>query len=106
MRVRERSGRLRGLFFGRQRTLENAMHSMTSAMTPFHLPTPNPPAPRRTLGSLAVAVLYIALVLGAPLLVRYGPRPEVTTAVSRVAVQHEVSPRCAVAADSGRPCLP
>jgi len=65
------------------------MQTMTTAMTPFHLPTPHPAAPRRTLGTLAVAVLYVALVLGAPLLVRYGPPPEVTTAVSRVAAQHE-----------------
>ena len=81
------------------------MRSMTSAMTPFHVPTPQPTAPRRTLGTLAVAVLYVALLLGAPLLVRYGPRPEVTTAVSRVAVTHEVSPRCAEAPEFGKPCV-
>jgi len=81
------------------------MQAMTSAMTPFHLPTPQPTAPRRRLGTLAVAVLYVALVLGAPLLVRYGPRPEVTTAVSQVAVTHEVSPRCAEAAELGKACV-
>jgi hypothetical protein len=37
--------------------------------------------PRGTLAALAVAMLYIALVLGAPLIVRYAPQPEVASAV-------------------------
>jgi len=37
--------------------------------------------PRGTLAALAVAMLYVALVLGAPLIVRYGPQPEVASAV-------------------------
>ena len=36
--------------------------------------------PRRTMPTLVVAVLYVALVLGAPLIVRYGPPPEVSAA--------------------------
>ena len=43
------------------------------------------PGPRRTVPTLAVAALYIALVLGAPLIVRYGPQPEVAAAVAQSA---------------------
>ena len=42
--------------------------------------------PRGTLAALAVAMLYVALVLGAPLIVRYGPPPEMaSTACTRSA---------------------
>jgi len=34
--------------------------------------------PRGTLAAVAVAMLYVALVLGAPLIVRYGPPLEVS----------------------------
>ena len=37
--------------------------------------------PRGTLAALAVAMLYVALVLGAPLIVRYGPPPEMSAVV-------------------------
>lgn len=37
--------------------------------------------PRGTLAALVVALLYVALVLSAPLIVRYGPQPEVSSAV-------------------------
>jgi hypothetical protein len=37
--------------------------------------------PRGTLAALAVAMLYVALVLSAPLIVRYAPQPEVASAV-------------------------
>jgi hypothetical protein len=36
---------------------------------------------RRTVPALVVALLYVALVLGAPLIVRYAPQPEVASAV-------------------------
>jgi len=39
-------------------------------------------APRCTMPTLAVTALYVALVLGAPLIVRYGPQPEVASAVA------------------------
>jgi len=42
--------------------------------------------PRRTVPTLVVAVLYVALVLGAPLIVRYAPQPEVASAVVHTAV--------------------
>jgi hypothetical protein len=41
--------------------------------------------PRRTVPTLAVAVLYVALVLGAPLIVRYGPPPEVAAVSAQAA---------------------
>jgi len=80
------------------------MESMTSDMPPFHAPAARHASPRRTLGAMAVAVLYVALLLAAPVLLRYGPRPEVTSAVARVAVQPVETPRCATAPEFGRPC--
>ena len=44
------------------------------------------PESRRTLPTLVVAVLYVALVLGAPLIVRYGPQPEVASAVAQTSL--------------------
>ena len=41
------------------------------------------PGPRRHVPTLVVAALYVAMVLGAPLIVRYAPQPEVTTAVTQ-----------------------
>ena len=42
--------------------------------------------PRRTVGTILVAVLYVALVLGAPLIVRYGPSPEMATVSAQASV--------------------
>ena len=42
--------------------------------------------PRRTLPALVVAVIYVALVLGAPLIVRYAPQPEVASAIVHTSV--------------------
>lgn len=42
---------------------------------------------RRTLPTLAVAALYVAMVLGAPLLLRYGPQPEVAAAVTQASTR-------------------
>jgi hypothetical protein len=36
--------------------------------------------------TLAVAALYVALVLGAPLIVRYAPQPEVAAASAQASV--------------------
>ena len=82
------------------------METMTSDLPAFDRPAPRDPSPRRTLGAMAVAVVYVALLLAAPLLLRYGPRPEVTSAVARVAVQPVATPRCAGAPEFGRPCAP
>ena len=43
-------------------------------------------APRRTVPTLVVAVLYVALVLGAPLIVRYGPPQEVAAVSAQASV--------------------
>jgi len=42
--------------------------------------------PRRTVPALLVAALYVALVLAAPLIVRYAPQPEVASAVVHTTV--------------------
>ena len=42
--------------------------------------------PRRTVPTLVVAVLYVALVLGAPLIVRYGPPQEVAAVSAQASV--------------------
>jgi len=67
----------------------------------FH--TPHPAPPRRALGAVVVAGVYMLLVLGAPLILRYGPEPEVAVAVGRVSV-HDAAPRCANAPEFGRSC--
>lgn len=55
---------------------------------------------RRALGGVVAAAVYVAMLLGAPFLVRYGPEPEVTAAV----VQAETGSRCAQAPEFGRSC--
>ena len=48
--------------------------------------------PRRTVAPLVVAALYVALVLGAPLIVRYGPPLEVASTVVHTSVVHTSVP--------------
>lgn len=61
--------------------------------------------PRGTLSAIAVATLYVGLVLGAPLLLRYGPEQEMSSAVARIAIQDVATPRCAYAPEFGRSCV-
>lgn len=61
--------------------------------------------PRRALGAAVVAGIYALLVMGAPLIVRYGPEPEVSAAVARVAIGEVATPRCAYAPEYGRSCV-
>jgi hypothetical protein len=42
--------------------------------------------PRRTIPTLVVGLVYVALVIAAPLIVRYAPQPEVASAVVHTAV--------------------
>jgi len=42
--------------------------------------------PRGTVAAIAVAMLYVALVLGAPLIVRYAPQPEVAGITVHIAL--------------------
>ena len=60
--------------------------------------------PRRALGAVVVAGVYALLALGAPLLVRYGPEPEMAAAVASVGIREPAAPRCAEAQESGRAC--
>jgi hypothetical protein len=68
----------------------------------------NPAAPtsprRRACAATAVAGLYVVLVLGAPLIIRYGP-DLATSAPAAVAVR-EAAPRCASAPEFGASCQP
>ena len=57
-----------------------------------------------TFSALAVAAVYVAFVLGAPLLLRYGPELDTSSAVARVAIQDVATPRCAYAPEFGRSC--
>lgn len=69
-----------------------------------HSPTERRAPPRRAIGALVVAGIYALMVLGAPLIVRYGPEPEVSAAVARVAVGEVATPRCAYAPEFARSC--
>ena len=59
---------------------------------------------RRAAAATIVAGLYVLLVLGAPLIVRYGPDPELASAPAAVVVQDTAAPRCASAPEYGRSC--
>ena len=64
----------------------------------------DPPAPRRrTSAATIVAGLYILLVLGAPLIVRYVPDFEVQSAPAAVSVHEPAALRCS-APEQGHGC--
>ena len=58
-------------------------------------PAARPAPPRRVSAATIVAGLYILLVLGAPLIVRYGPDFAAPSASAAVAVHETVALRCA-----------
>jgi len=60
--------------------------------------------PRGTLSAIAVAALWFSLLLGAPLILRYGPEADVAAAVARVPINEVAAPRCAYAPEFGRSC--
>ena len=62
------------------------------------------PSPRRhAAAATIVAGLYVLLVLGAPLIVRYGPDPE-SAGIPAAAVNETAAPRCASALEFGHSC--
>ena len=63
------------------------------------------PSPRRhAAAATIVAGLYVLLVLGAPLIVRYGPDPETASVPAAVVVNEAATPRCASALEFGHSC--
>ena len=63
------------------------------------------PSPRRhAAAATIVAGLYVLLVLGAPLIVRYGPDPESASIPAAAAVNETAAPRCASALEFGHSC--
>jgi hypothetical protein len=86
---------------------EAAMDTMTALQTEVHEvrhPDAPPSERRRAAAATMVAGLYVLLVLGAPLIVRYGPDPESVSAPAAVAVQEAGAPRCASAPEYGNSC--
>ena len=61
---------------------------------------PSPPA-RFARSATVVAAIYLALVVGSPLIVRYGPSPD-DHAMAALATRIE-TPRCAIAPQFGAP---
>ena len=59
---------------------------------------------RRAVAATMVGGLYVLLVLGAPLIVRYGPDPETAGAPAAVAFHEAAAPRCASAPEYGHSC--
>ena len=82
------------------------MESMTAPHADHPNPTERRAPPRRAISGMVVAGIYALLVMGAPLILRYGPEPEVSAAVARVAVGEVATPRCAYAPEYGRSCAP
>jgi hypothetical protein len=67
-------------------------------------PAAPPAPPRRASAATIVAGLYILLVLGAPLIVRYVPDFEVQSAPAAVFVHEPAAVRCASAPEQGHGC--
>ena len=72
-----------------------------NAQTTHEFGPPSPPA-RIARSATVVAAIYLALVVGSPLIVRYGPSPD-DHAMAALATRME-APRCATASASGFPC--
>jgi len=79
------------------------METMTARDAESRFPRPRLPGPRRALGATVVAALYVLLVLGAPLIIRYGPGPEVPVVAAATPVAATVA-RCASAPEFGQAC--
>jgi hypothetical protein len=63
-----------------------------------------PAPPRRVSAATIVAGLYVLLVLGAPLIVRYGPDLVSPSAPAAVVVHETGALRCASAPEHGHGC--
>ena len=81
------------------------METMTVHEAEVNHPAAAPPAPRRACAATIVAGLYVLMVLGAPLIVRYWPDPEVAGAAAAIAVRKADAARCAAAPEHGRGCV-
>ena len=78
-----------------------------NAQTTHEFGRPSSPA-RIARGATVVAAIYLALVVGSPLIVRYGPSPD-DHAMTALATRME-TPRCAIAPQfgasaAGFPCV-
>ncbi|MEO8753600.1 MAG: hypothetical protein ABI624_13075 [Casimicrobiaceae bacterium] len=71
------------------------METMTAHEAQRRYPAATRAAPRRAYGATVVAGLYVLLVLGAPLIVRYGPDLEAANVPAIVAAQDTAGARCA-----------
>ena len=71
------------------------------AQTTHEFGPPSPPA-RIARSAAVVAAIYLALVVGSPLIVRYGPSPA-AHAMAALATRTE-TPRCVAAPATGIPC--
>jgi hypothetical protein len=69
-----------------------------NAQTTHEFGLPSPPA-RIARSATVVAAIYLALVVGSPLIVRYGPSPD-DHAMAALATRME-TPRCAIAPQFG-----
>ena len=70
------------------------------ALTTHEFGSPTTPA-RLARSATVVAAIYLALVVGSPLIVRYGPSPD-DHAMAALATRME-APRCAIAPQFGAP---
>ena len=80
------------------------MESMTAHEAERRYPATPRVAPRRACAATLVAGLYVLLVLGAPLIVRYGPDLEGTRAPAIVAAQDAAAARCVSASKHANGC--
>lgn len=108
-------GRLRGIFFGaatgfaeqyrnKDKTMEALLMHGFGQSPPSTEPESTRSAPETRIARSATifAAIYLALVLGSPLIVRYGPSPD-DHAMAALVTRME-QPRCASAPESSYAC--
>ena len=79
------------------------METMTVREAATRFPVP-PSSPRRPRAATFVAALYVALVLGAPGIIRFAPDPDARWLSAVTAPRPQI--HCAATASAPSPCLP
>lgn len=80
------------------------METTTVRDAKTRFPAVRQPQPRRAFGATLVACLYVLMVLGAPLIVRYGSDHDVPIVAAAAASRTVHAQRCANAPEYGRSC--
>jgi hypothetical protein len=80
------------------------METMTARDAETRFPAVRPPQSRRAFGVTLVVCLYVLMVVGSPLIVRYGSDHDAPIVAAAAASRTVHAPRCATAPEYGRSC--